>query len=201
MSISYYQQVHQLRDIRAAGDLALVNYTSCQEVLRRVERTFQAFFRRVKAGQKAGYPRFKSVTRFHSYTFPTYGNSCKLRANKRLYIQGVGELKVKLHREVAGEIKTVTLKKTCGKWEVCFSVIAPSPAPLSQSGAVIGIDVGITSFAVLSDGTAIKNPRYYHTAQTKLRRVEHKACRRKKASNRHRKAVQQLSRVHRHIKN
>jgi putative transposase len=57
-SISYYQQANQLRDIRAAGDLSLANYMSCQDVLRRVDRTFQAFFRRVKAGQKAGYPRF-----------------------------------------------------------------------------------------------------------------------------------------------
>jgi putative transposase len=57
-SVTYYQQDKQLRDIRAAGDLSLANYTSCQDVLRRVEKTFHAFFRRVKAGQKAGYPRF-----------------------------------------------------------------------------------------------------------------------------------------------
>jgi putative transposase len=199
-AITYFEQARQLRDIRASGDLWLANYSSCQDVLRWVERTFTAFFRRVKEGKIAGYPRFKSVTRFHSYTFPTYGNGCKLRANKRLYIQGVGELKVKLHREVAGEIKTVTLKKTCGKWEVCFSVIAPSPAPLPESGNVTGIDVGLASFAVLSDGTAIKNPRYYQTAQAKLRRVQRKVCRRKKASNRRRKAVQQLTRFHHHIK-
>jgi putative transposase len=78
-SITFYQQQSQLRDIRASGDLRLANYTSCQEVLRRVDKTFKAFFRRVKAGQKPGYPRFKPVTRFHSYTFPYYGNGCKLR--------------------------------------------------------------------------------------------------------------------------
>jgi putative transposase len=200
-SITYYQQANQLRDIRAAGDLALANHASCQDVLRRVDRTFQAFFRRVKAGQKAGYPRFKAQSRFHSFTFPTYGNGCKLRENKRLYIQGVGELKVKLHREVAGHIKTVTLKKSCGKWDVCFSVEAETPTPLPATGAVTGIDVGITSFAVLSDGTTIKNPRYYQTAQAKLRRVQRRVCRRKKASTRRRKAVQQLTRVHHHIKN
>jgi putative transposase len=200
-AITYYQQCSQLRDIRSHGDLTLANYTSCQDVLRRVDRTFQAFFRRVKAGQKAGYPRFKSVTRFHSYTFPTYGNGCKLRANKRLYIQGVGELKIKLHREVAGEIGTVTLTKTCGKWDASFSVIVSDPSPLPATGNATGIDVGITSFAVLSDGTAIKNPRYYQTAQAKLRRVQRKVCRRQRTSNRCRKAVQQLTRVHQHIKN
>jgi putative transposase len=199
--ITYYQQANQLRDIRAAGDLALANHASCQDVLRRVDRTFQAFFRRVKHGQKAGYPRFKRVSRFHSYTFPTYGSGCKLRENKRLYIQGVGEVKVKLHRPIAGQIKTVTLTRLCGKWYTCFSVIVPCPTPLPATGNMTGIDVGITSFAVLSDGTTITNPRYYETTQAKLRRVQRKVARRKKASNRRRIAMQHLVRVHRHIKN
>jgi putative transposase len=200
-AITFSQQARQLKDIRSCGDLALVNAASCQDVLHRVDRALQAFFRRVKAGQKAGYPRFKPVTRFRSFTFPIYGNGCKLRANNKLYIMGVGELKIKLHRPLAGQVKTVTLTKSCGKWEVSFSVILPSPAPLPATGRVTGIDVGISSFAVLSDGTAITNPRYYQTAQAKLRRVQRTVCRRKKASNRRRQAVQHLSRVHRHIKN
>jgi putative transposase len=72
---------------------------------------------------------------------------------------------------------------------------------LPATGTVTGIDVGISSFAVLSDGTVIKNPRYFQTAQAKLRRVQRTVCRRKKSSNRRRKAVQYLSRVHQHIKN
>jgi putative transposase len=200
-AITYYQQSKQLKDIRAAGDLMLANYMSCCDVLRRVENTYQTFFRRVKAGKKVGYPRFKAQSRFHSYTFPKYGNGCKLRENNKLYIMGVGELKIKLHREVAGQIKTVILTKTCGKWYACFSVILSSPAPLPATGNVTGIDVGITSFAVLSDGTTIKNPRYFQTAQAKLRRVQRRVCRRKKASNRRRKAVQHFQRVHVHIKN
>jgi putative transposase len=200
-AITCYQQVNQLKDIRAAGDLALANFNSCTNVLRRVDKTFQAFFRRVKAGKIAGYPRFKPQSRFHSYTFPLYGNGCKLRENKRLYIMGVGELKVKLHREVSGCIKTVTLTKTCGKWYVGFSVMISDPVPLAATGNVTGIDVGITSFAVLSDGTSIKNPRYYEAAQTKLRRLQRKVSRRKKTSNRRKKAVQHVARVHRHIKN
>jgi putative transposase len=200
-TITYPQQSQQLRHIRAAGDLRLVNYKTCQEVLRRVDKTFTAFFRRVKAGQKPGYPRFKPLSRFHSFTFPAYGNGCKLRENKRLYLQGVGELKIKLHRDVAGEIKTVTLKKSCGKWYVCLSVIVPSPDPLPATGTVIGIDMGITSFAVFSDGTTIPNPRYYVTAQAKLRRAQRRVSRRKRTSNRRRKAVQQLRRVHQHVRN
>ncbi len=200
-SITFYHQDKQLRDIRGAGDLMLANYTSCQDVLHRVERTFATFFRRVKAGKKAGYPRFKPLSRYRSYTIPKYGNGCKLRKNNKLYIMGVGELKVKLHREVVGQIKTVTLTKICGKWYCCFSVILPCPDPLPATGNATGIDVGLTSFAVLSDGTTIKNPRYFQTAQAKLRRVQRRVSRRKKASNRRRIAAQHLSRVHSHIKN
>ena len=199
--ISYYQQNKQLREIRAAGDVSLANYTACQDVLQRVEKTFHAFFRRIKSGKKAGYPRFKPLSQFHSYTFPKYGNGCKLRANNKLYIMGVGAIKVKLHRPLAGQIKTVTIKKSCGKWDACFSVILPSPAPLPATGNTTGIDVGLTSFAVLSDGTTITNPRYYQTAQAKLRRAQRRVCRRQKTSNRRRKAVKHLQRVHTHIKN
>jgi putative transposase len=200
-AITYNQQAKQLRDIRAAGDLTLANYHSCQDVLRRVDKAFQSFFRRLRQGKKAGYPRFKPLSRFQSFTFPTYGNGCKLRENNKLYIMGVGELKVKLHRPMAGRIKTVTLTKQCGKWYACLSVILPSPDPLPATGTMTGVDVGVSSFAVLSDGTSINNPRYYQTAQAKLRRVQRKVSRRNRTSNRRRKAVHQLTRVHQHIKN
>jgi putative transposase len=200
-TITYPQQSQQLRHIRAAGDLSLVNYKTCQDVLRRVDTTFQAFFRRIKSGKKAGYPRFKSQSRFHSYTFPVYGNGCKLRENNKLYIMGIGELKIKLHRGIASEIRTVTLTKQCGKWYACFSAIVPDPLPLPATGNVTGIDVGLASFVVLSDGTTIKNPRYYQTAQAKFRRVQRRVCRRKKTSNRRRKVAQQLRRIHQHVRN
>jgi putative transposase len=77
----------------------------------------------------------------------------------------------------------------------------PDPLPLLQTGQMTGIDVGISSFAVLSNGITIKNPRYYETAQAKLRRVQRKVARRKKTSHRRRKAVRELKRVHQHIKN
>lgn len=103
--LNYYDQANQLKAIRAAGDLGLENYSACQDVLRRVDKTFQSFFRRVKSGRKAGFPRFKSMRRFDSYTFPSYGDGCKLRDDGKLYIQGIGVLKVKLHRPVVGQIK------------------------------------------------------------------------------------------------
>ncbi len=121
LSLHYYDQAKQLKAIRSAGSLDLANFSACQNILRRVEKTFKAFFRRVKAGQKVGYPRFKSRRRFDSYTFPSDGDGCRL-TGARLYLQGIGHIKVKLHRPVAGVIKTVTVKRACGKWYVCFSI-------------------------------------------------------------------------------
>src|SRR2546422_7670763 len=157
LSLTYYDQANQLKDIRTAGDLGLANFSASQDVLRRVDKTFKAFFRRVKADQKAGYPRFKSRRRFDSYTFPSYGDGCRL-TGARLYLQGIGHIKVKLHRPVERVIKTVTVKRQCGKWYVCFSIeYAAEPLPLTETRT--GIDVGLAAFATLADGTTIDNPR------------------------------------------
>lgn len=198
-SLNYYSQASQLKEIRAAGDLSLANFSTCQDVLRRIDKTFKAFFRRVKRKEKAGFPRFKSHTRFNSITFPSYGDGCKLIGSK-LRLQGVGLVKVKLHRTVEGTIKTVTVKRECGKWYVCFSVECAC-VPLPVSSETVGIDVGLTTFATVSDGTEVENPRYYRHAQKQLRKAQRKASRRKKGSHRRRKAVQLLQRAHAHIRN
>ncbi len=198
-NINYYAQANQLKEIRAAGDLNLANFSACQDVLRRVDKAFKAFFARVKRKQKAGYPRFKSYTRFDSITFPSYGDGCKLIVSK-LRLQGVGLVKIKLHRAVEGKIKTVTVKREAGRWYVFFSVECETK-PLPANSESMGLDVGLLSFATLSDGTEIENPRWYREAQAKLRRAQRKASRRKKGSNRRRKAVQLLQRAHAHIRN
>jgi putative transposase len=199
-SLNYYDQANQLKAIRAAGHLGLANFSACQDVLRRVQKTFDAFFRRVKSGEKAGYPRFKSSWRFDSYTFPSYGDGCRVRDNGKLYCQGLGELKVKWHRPLQGTLKTVTLKREAGRWSVCFSVETDA-TPLPESPEAVGLDVGLEAFATLSDGTRIENPRYFKTAQAQLRRAQRKVARRKRGSHRRQKAVQHLQRVHAHIRN
>ena len=200
VSRTYYDQANQLKEIRAAGNLALANFSCCQDVLRRVDKAFQAFFRRLQAGQPAGYPRFRSHRRFDSITFPSYGDGCGLSDN-RLRIQGAGHLKVKLHRPVEGKIKTVTIKRAAGKWYVCLSVeVAQRPLPASERST--GLDVGLSSFAVLDDGTEITNPTYYRKAQQVLRIAQRRVARRpnKRSKGRH-KAVVLLQKAHEHIAN
>ena len=198
-SLNYYDQANQLKDIRAAGALGLANFSASQDVLRRVDKTFKAFFRRVKAGLKAGYPRFKSRRRFDSYTFPSYGDGCRLTGT-RLSLQGVGHIKVKLHRPVDGTIKTVTVKRECGKWYACFSVEVAAEA-LPESTARTGLDVGLTAFATLADGTEVNNPRYYRRAQATLRIAQRRVARRKRGGKNRRHAVLLLQKAHVKVKN
>ena len=197
-SIGYYDQANQLKAIRADGSLDLANFSACQDVLRRVDKTFQAFFGRVKAGRKAGFPRFRSRRRYDSLTFPSYGDGCRLRTNGRLYLQGAGEIKVKLHRPVEGAIKTVSVKREAGHWYALFSCEV-EPSPLPASAEAVGIDVGLTTFAVLSDGSEIANPRYARKAAATVRRAQRKVARRKKRGNGRRKAVVLLQKAHAHV--
>jgi len=199
-SISYYDQARQLKPMRDEELLRLANHHCAQNVLRRLDRAFKDFFHRIKRGQTPGFPRYRSSRRYDSITFPIYGNGCKLLKIDKLYVQGTGEIKIKLHRPVEGKIKTTTIKREAGRWFVCFTV-ERDPKPLEPNSNVAGIDVGLTAFATLSDGTEIKNPRCYRKAQAKLRRAQRRVARRKKGGHRRRKAVLLLQRAHAHVRN
>ena len=199
-SINYYDQANNLKKLRTDGLITVANFSCCQDVLRRLNKTFSAFFSRIKKGQKPGFPRFKPNQRYNTLTFPSYGDGCKL-VDKFVYIQVVKKIKVKLHRPVEGKIKTVSIKREAGRWFVIFSVEC-EPVPLQASTEAVGIDVGLTAFATLDDGTEIKNPRFYKEAQSKLRVAQRRLARRtNKKSNRRRKAVQLLQRQNAHVQN
>ncbi len=200
VSRNYYDQANQLKEIRDAGDLELANFAACQDVLRRVNKTFGAFFARVKAGKKAGYPRFKGRDRFNSYTFPVWGDGCHITDASRLKVQGIGVIKLKLHRPIAGDIKTLTLKCEAGKWYAYFSVIINLPCSIPSPEAV-GVDMGLKSFIALSTGELTVNPRNLKVALAHLRRVERKVTRCKRGSEGRNKTVRLLQRVHAHIYN
>jgi putative transposase len=203
-SINYYDQAAQLTEIRKAGDLDLPNCHCAQDVLRRLDKAFQAFFQRIKRGQKPGFPRFKSRRRYDSITFPSHGDGNKLLPSGHLFVQGVGNIKAKLHRPLHGKIKTVTVRRQNEHWYVCFSVEA-SAHTLPESTEMVGIDLNLENFATLEEGNLeekrIENPRFYQQAQKKLRRAQRRVARRKKRSNRRRKAVVLLRKIHQHIFN
>jgi putative transposase len=198
--ITFKVQYHQLKEVRAAGDVDIPNYGCSLDVLRRVDRAFSAFFKRVKNKTGTGFPRFKSVRRYDSLTFRTGNGGCSLVKNHKLRVQGVGLIKMNLHRPIEGQIKTTTIIRQAGRWYACFSVEC-APKPLPPCNEVVGIDVGITTFAALSNKKDIDNPHWNKEAEAQLRRAQRKVARRKKGSNRRRKAVQMLQRIYAHIRN
>lgn len=201
VSLNYCAQANQLKDIRNAGDLTLENFSCSQDVLRRVDKTFKAFFRRCKESNgKAGYPRFKSKDRYNSITFPSYGDGCRLMDNGKLRVQGAGFIKVKLHRPIEGQVKTVTLIREAGKYYVCFSCVV-SAEPLPELCNSVGIDVGLTTFAVLSDGTEIENPRFFKESENDLARAQQVLARKKRGSKSRRKAKYAVQKIHAKIRN
>ncbi|MFL5802584.1 MAG: RNA-guided endonuclease InsQ/TnpB family protein [Roseiflexaceae bacterium] len=165
-----------------------------------LDTAFTAFFRRVKAGQKPGYPRFRGRNRWHSFGFKDLGNGFKVQG-RRLKLSGIGRVAVRWHRPIEGQIKTLRISKRAGKWYASFSCIVDQPASLDATGKDIGIDVGVASLITTSDGEKVNPPRFYRTAQRKLRVCQRRVARRKKGGKNRRKAVLMLQRQHERIGN
>lgn len=180
---------------------ARTNFSSAQATMRRLDKAFQAFFRRVKAKDaKPGRPRFKGRDFFDSVEFPSYNDGVRLKDSK-LKIQHVGEVPVLLHRPVEGRIKTVTLKQEAGKWYVVFSCELPDVPALTSDKPSAGIDVGLESFLTTSNGKKEPNPRYLKEALPELRRKGRAVSRKKKGGKNRRKAVKRLKAIHSRVKN
>lgn len=201
-SINYYDQANQLKAIRAFDDdAAWLNYSSIQQTLRRLDKAFAAFFRRIKAGETPGYPRFKSRKRFTTVEY-RWNNGARLKAN-RLHIHGTGAIKVKWHRDIpdGAKIKCVYIKRDLRQWYAVFSLELPDPEPCEHTGPEVGIDLGLNNLVALSTGTMIENPRYFRNAEETLADRQRALSRKVKFSNGWRKQAFQVAKVHRHISN
>jgi len=200
-SVSYSEQSGQLKATRKTNPfLATTNFSSCQATLRRLDKAFQAFFRRVKAGETPGYPRFKGRHRFDTVEFPSVGDGCSLDG-RCVYFQHIGRVKVKLHRPIEGQIKTIAFKREADGWYVVFSCDLGDMAIPPSAGPAIGIDLGLKAFLVTSEGESIASPQHYRHAQAALRRAQRKVARRQKGSKRRAKAVGLLQKQHQRIGN
>ena len=186
--INYGDQSAQLTEIRAVRpDQAVWSFSSQQATLRRLNKAFAGFFRRVKtakAGVKPGYPRFKGKARFDSVEWPKDGDGARWRPEvKRVYLQGIGQVKVDLHRQVAGRVKTIQVKRQGRRWMLVLSCDDVPTNPLPATGRQAGIDVGIVSFATTSDGEHIDNPRWGRAAADRLAAAQQRLERAKRRSN------------------
>jgi len=170
-----------------------------QDVLTRLDRACQAFFRRVKAGETPGYPRFHGVNRYRSFTYKQFGNGATLD-NGFLLLSKIGRLAVRWSRPLTGTPKTVTVSREADGWYACFSCAEVPIQLLPATGQETGIDLGLESFATLSDGSQIANPRIFRVAERALKRAQRRVSRRKQGSHRRQKAVRLLARAHQKVR-
>jgi putative transposase len=200
VSVSRFQQEAELKDIRAAmPEYASIHSHVLQDVLARLDKTYQAFFRRVQAGEKPGFPRYQARTRWHSFTYKEFGNGAALD-NGFLVLSKVGRIAVRWSRPLEGTPKTVTVSREADGWYVCLSCADVPVQPLPTTGRASGIDLGIEAFATLSDGTRIFHPGWYRKAERALKTAQRRVSRRKKGSNRRRKAVTLLAKAHQKVR-
>lgn len=198
--IGQFEQMRQLTDVRKAfSEYEMIHVHVLQNVIKKLNKAFEAFFRRSKSGEKPGFPRFKGKERFDSFAFNNTG--FKLQGRK-LAISKIGNVKIRLSRPLPkdAKLKALTVKRICGAWYACLTVEF-EPVPLPASREVVGIDVGIEKFAALSDSTFIENPKFYQQSEKELRRALRRVARRKKGSHGRQRAVELLGKVHERIAN
>jgi putative transposase len=212
ISLSYEHQCVELPGCKVVRpELSDVPSQALQDVVKRVDLAFDNFSRRIEEGQKPGYPRFKSRFRYDSLTFKQYGNSFNvLPGNKKnkgtLVLAKLGHLKMVIHRTIKGTLKSAVVKRTpTGKWFVSISVEmekeqeASRQAPVSEE--VVGIDVGLKSFAYLSTGEEITNPRFFRTEEAALARAGRKLSKASKGSKQQTQKRKVVARIHERISN
>lgn len=179
-----------------------------QNVAVRVDLAFDAFFRRVKAGETPGFPRFKGKGQYDSITYPQSGFGVVPSGQEapaqlvqgRLRLSKIGDVAVRLHRPIEGVVKTCTVRRINGKWFVCLAVEV-GPELLPPSTEEVGVDVGLKTFAALSNGEMVENPRFFRKDEKALAKAQRRLARQKKGSRARRKARKVVSRIHERIRN
>jgi putative transposase len=191
ISRSYEDQAATLTLEKKDGRWQVFSQVS-QDVLKRVDKAFKAFFRRVKAGEKPGYPRFKGVGWYKSFTYPQVG--FKLEGSK-LTLSKIGSVRIFQHRDIEGKIKTCTIKKDhLGHWYATI-VSDVVDVPQVEPKIALGVDVGLKSLVALSTGDTIQYPRYYVQSQAKLAVAQRNLSRKKKGSANRRKAKIKVAKI------
>jgi len=197
LSINYHAQAVQLPQIKQVReDVGEVHSQVLQDTLRRVDKTFGAFFRRCQNGDSCGYPRFKPASRYDSFTYPQSG--FRLEGDK-LHLSKIGSCRVRLSRPIEGAIKTCMIKREPDGWYVVFTVEENQSRFFPKTARAVGIDVGIENFATLSTGEVVENPEFLRESERELKAAQRKVSRRKKGSKRRRKAVKLLQKRHQKI--
>ncbi|MFG3437607.1 RNA-guided endonuclease InsQ/TnpB family protein [Nonomuraea sp. NPDC047897] len=203
VTIRYGDQSAELKHIRA-DDLdgqGRWSAGSQQQTLRRLDKAFAAFFRRIKNGAKPGYPRFKGRGWFDTVEWPATRNGATWDSQPhepvtRVYLLGIGHVRVHRHRPVKGRVKTISVKREGRRWYVVLSCDDVPAQPLPATGLVAGIDLGLASLVTTSEGHRIDNQRHLAACAGRLASAQRDLARKKRGSKRRRKAVARVAALH-----
>ena len=198
--IGRFAQERQLVELKEGfPEYKTIHVHVLHNVIKQLDRAFQAFFRRCRSGERPGFPRFKGFNRFDSFSFSSTGYKL---AGRYLQLSKIGAIKLRLSRPLPNDsrVKAVTITRRGSHWYACLFV-EYDPVPLPACAVAVGLDMGIENFAALSDGSFIENPRIYEREQARLRRAQRRIARRKRGSNRRRESVALLRKIHDAIAN
>lgn len=198
-SLNYYDQQNQLPELRAAmPEMAELHSNLSQNVVKRVDLAFQAFFRR-----KLGFPKYRAADRYDSMTWPSpsgwkviYNPDARYSV---LRISRIGDIKVRMHRPIEGDARTCTIRRKAGQWYVTFSCRDVPVVDAPETGHAVGIDLRLRWFLVTSDGAVVENPHYLEAGLKRIKRLQRKVSRQKRGSNRRKETIRQLQRAHMHV--
>jgi putative transposase len=202
-SFSYYDTIKELVQWKEDfPELKTVHSQVLQNCHMRVDLAFKAFFQRAKKGcNPVGYPRFKSFGRYDSITYPQAGYSLDI-ANQTVTASKIGKIQAVIHRPCDGKIKTMTIRRTStGKWYVSFAVEQELVVREHIGDEVTGIDLGLTTFAMLSNGEMIENPRFFKTDENALAKAQRRMSKEVKGTPERGVRRSIVSKIHERIAN
>lgn len=196
-NISYYDQQNKLPDLKKEKPWFKSVYSLVlQDVLRRLDKSYQSFFRRVKNGEKPGYPKFKKKGCWNSLTYSQHNEK---PLNNKINVPKIGNIQVVYHREIPvnSNIKTLTISKEGCKWYACFSFeYLLECEPKQELHNPIGIDLGCDFFTYDSNGNFVKAPKFIKQLEKQLRRIQRKKSITKKRTTAFRKLLKAEQKIH-----
>jgi putative transposase len=201
-SVSYFDQCLTLTGLKEfRPEVVASSITLCRGTLKRLDRGFAAFFRRNENGETPGFPRFKRASRFDSLQWEDRGGWKLNTPHRRLYLKGIGEIKTNYHRSFLGQPKAITVKREGTKWWLSVHCVNVPAMPLDRTCSEIGIDLGIVNQIATSEGELMKGNRFGSNAQANLAQAQRELATKQRGSNRRRRQVEEVARLHRKVKN
>jgi putative transposase len=202
-SVTYFDQCRTLTGLVEVRPEVMANGVKlCRGTLKRLDRAFSSFFRRTQIGETPGFPRFKSAQRFDSLQWEDRGSGWKLKpVERRLRLQGLGEIKMNYHRPLVGTPKAITVKREGATWWVNVRCADVPAEPLAPTGREVGLDLGIVNLVATSDGKLHVGELFDARARKRLANAQRALAAKQRGSNRRRRQVEEVVRLHRKVKN